>query len=128
LLGPDRQLSAARSVDQRPDAAALVGQQVDGETTIPEGDVRLLARIVNHGPHDLGARGVAESMDDAAVTVAALARQSELAVLHVEARAEADQVVDLLGPLTNDAIGDFGVAQAGAGGERVLDVVLEAIL
>src|SRR6266536_4056444 len=67
-------------------------------------------------------------MNDKAVPVAALARQGELTVLHVEARAEADQVVDLLGPLADDTLDDVGVAQAGTGGVRVLDVVLEAVL
>ena len=47
------------------------------------------------GPHDLEAGGVAQGVDDAAVAVAALAGQGELAVLQVELGAPADQVVDL---------------------------------
>ena len=46
----------------------------------------------------------------------------------VELRAEADQVVDLLRGLADDQLDDVAVAQAGAGDERVLDVVLEAVL
>src|SRR5262249_58513973 len=50
LLGPDRQLAAARPVDQGADAAALVGQQVDGEAAGPEGDVGGLAGEDDGGP------------------------------------------------------------------------------
>ena len=67
-------------------------------------------------------------MDDAAVAVAALAGQRELAVLLVELGAPADQLVDLLRRLADDHLDDLAVAQAGAGDERVLDVVLEAVL
>ena len=46
----------------------------------------------------------------------------------VELGAVADQVVDLAGRLADHQLDDGAVAQAGAGGQRVLDVVLEAVL
>ena len=41
---------------------------------------------------------------------------------------QSDQVVDLAGRLADHHLDDVAVAQAGAGRERVLDVVLEAVL
>ena len=92
--------------DQRADAAALVRQQVEREGVVPEGDVRRLPGAGDDGPHDLVAGGVAEGMDDAAMAVAAFARQGELAVFLVELRAPADQVVDLLRRLADDHLDD----------------------
>ena len=43
------------------------------------------------------AGGIAQGMDDAAMAVAAFARQGQVAVFLVEMGAPADQVVDLLG-------------------------------
>ncbi len=105
------------------DAGAVVGEQVGGEGAVPEGDVGGGAGLVDDGPHDLEAGGVAQGVDDAAVAVAAL-HADRL----VEAGAVGDQVVDLPGRLADDELGDAAVAQAGAGGEGVLDVVLEAVL
>ena len=129
LLGPDQQLAAAAAATTRaPTQRALVRQQIDGEGVVPDRDVGRLAGAVDDGPHDLEAGGVAEGVDDAAMAVAALARQGQLAVFLVEVRAAADQVVDLLGRLAHHHLDDVAVAQAGAGGQRVLDVVLEAVL
>ena len=58
-----------------------------------------LLGAVDDGPHHLEAGGVAEGVDDAAMAVAALAGQGELAVFLVELRAPADQVVDLVAAL-----------------------------
>ena len=44
LLGPDQHLAAGRGrYDQRADAAAFVGQQIEREGIVPEGDVRRVA-------------------------------------------------------------------------------------
>ena len=71
-----------------------------------------LPGAVDDGPHHLEAGGVAQGVDDAAMAVAALARQGELAVLLVELRAPANQVVDLLRRLADDHLDDVAVAQA----------------
>ena len=103
-------------------------QQVEREGVVPEGDVRCLPGAGDDGAHDLVAGGVAQGVDDAAVAVAALAGQGQLAVFLVELRAPVDQVVDLVGRFADHHLDDGAIAQAGAGGQRVLDVVLEAVL
>src|SRR5262249_37763398 len=108
--------------------AALVGEQVEGKGVVAEGDVGRLPGPGDDGPHDLVAGGVAQGVDDAAVAVAALARPGELAILPVAGPAPADHVADLSGGLADDHLDDGAVAQAAARGERVLDVVLEAVL
>ena len=75
------------------------------------------------GPHHLPAGGVAQGVDDAAVAVAALH-----ADFGVELGAVADQFVDVAGRLAHHHLDHVAVAQAGAGRQRVLDVVLEAVL
>ena len=46
----------------------------------------------------------------------------------VELRAPVDQLADVLGRLADDHLDDLAIAQPGAGDERVVDVVLEAVL
>ena len=79
------------------------------------------------GPHHFMAGRVAQGMNDAAMAMATFARQGELAVLLVEIRPKADQIVDLLGRLADDLFDNFRIAQAGAGDDGVFDVTLEII-
>ena len=104
-----------------------MGEQVEREGVVPERDVGRLPGAGDDRSHDLVAGGVAEGMDDAAMAVAAFARQGELAVLLVEVGAPVDQVVDLVGRLAHHHFDDVAIAEAAAGRQRVLDVVLEAI-
>src|SRR5207237_9258709 len=97
--------------------------QVDGEGAIRDGDVGRLLGGFDDGPHDLEAGGVAQGVHDAVVTVAALSTD-----VGVELRPVAQQLVELCGSLPYDLFNDVAVTQAVAGDERVLDVVLEAIL
>ena len=54
--------------------------------------------------------------------------RASCAVCLVEVRAPVDQLVDPLGRFADDHLDDLRVAQPAAGGERVGDVVLEAVL
>src|SRR5581483_9957063 len=90
--------------------------------------MRSLSGTLDDGAHDFIAGGIAERMDDAAMAMAALARQRQAAIFLVELRAPADQVVDLPGSFANNELHDLAVAQAGARLQRVLDVILEAVL
>ena len=74
------------------------------------------------------AGGVAVGVDDPHVAVAAFASECEMAGLDIEPRSPGDQLLDPAGGLADDHFDDLFVAQTGPGGERVLDVVLEAVL
>ncbi len=76
--------------------------------------LRRLAGAFDDGPHDLEAGGVAQGVDDAAMAVAAFARQGEVAVFLVEMGAPADQVVDLVRRLADHHFDDVAMAQAAA--------------
>jgi hypothetical protein len=60
--------------------------------------------------------------------MAALARQGEMAFLFVEVRAEANELGDLARRFAHDHFNDVAMAQPAAGAERILDVILKAIL
>ena len=87
-----------------------------------------LRGAVDDGAHHLLAGGVAQGVDDAVVAVAPFAPQRQAARFLVEVRAPGDQLVDLRRRLADHHLDDVRIAQAAAGGERVGDVVLEAIL
>ena len=74
-----------------------------------------LLRAVDHRPHHFVAGRVAERVDDAAMAVAALAAQQQVAVLDVELRAPGDQLLDVLGRFADDHLDDFAVAEIRAG-------------
>jgi hypothetical protein len=67
-------------------------------------------------------------MHDPVVAVASLTAERERAIPFVEPRAPGDQFGDASGGLANDGIDHVLVAQAAAGGERVGDMVVEAVL
>ena len=110
------------------DAAPVVGEQVEGEGVVPEGDVRAGPRGGDDGPHHFETGRVPQGVDDAAVAVPAFARQRETAVLDVELRPPGDELLDFGGSGMDHTFHDLAVAQSVAGDERVLDVVLERVL
>ena len=113
-----------RAPTQRPSCVSRSSVKVSSQSVTFGVCVRLRA----DGPHDLEAGRVAQGMHDAAMAVAAFARQGDLAFFLVEMRAPADQVIDLIGGFADDHLDDVGIAQAAAGVERVFDVVLEVVL
>ena len=84
--------------------------------------------LLDDGPHDLAAGLVAQGVDDPGVRVAPFAAQGDVAVDLVEVGAPVDQLADPVGCLADDHLDDLGVAQPLAGGQRVGDVVVEAVL
>ena len=62
------------------------------------------------------------------MAVAAFAAQRKLARLLIEVRAPVDQFANVLGRFADDHLDDVAIAQIAAGGERVGDVIFEAIL
>ena len=72
----------------------------------------------------MSAGGVAAGVEDAGDGVGALAGEGDLAVEGVEGDAEADEVVDAVGGLVGEDAGGFGVDEAGAGGDGVVEVKL----
>ena len=86
----------------------------------------------DQGPLDLGAGGVAAGVDDPGDGVAALRVRASgrgLAVAGaVEHRAERDELADPVGALGHEDPHRVGVAQAGAGGERVGEVELGRVV
>ena len=85
-------------------------------------------RLVERALH-LGAALVTTRVDDAAMAVATLAGQRDVAALaRVERGTEPHQVADRLRRLLDELAHDGFVAQPGAGGERVADVVLERVV
>ena len=78
---------------------------------------------------DLGAALVAAGVDDAAMAVATLATERDVAALAgIESRTESHQVADRLRCLLDELTHDRFVAQPGTCGEGVADVVLERVV
>ena len=103
-------------------------EQVEREGVLPDPDVGPGAGLLDDGPHHLAAGGVAQGVDDAGVLCPPSRRQGELAVVLVEVRAPRDQLGDPPRRLADDQLDDLAVAEPLAGGERVVDVVLEVVL
>jgi len=103
-------------------------QQIEREGVVPDRDVGRCRGLRNHRAHHFVPGGIPQGMDDPAMAVPALARQREMSLLFVEVRPPADEVVDLAGRLAHDHLNHVSMAQAAAGRQRVLDVILEAVL
>ena len=125
---PDQRRSSPLVPDQGASASAVVGQEVDREAVLPDPQVLAGADLLDHRPHQLPARRVAQGVDDPRVRVAPFSGQGDVAVDLVEDRAPLDQLADPLGGLADDQLDDLGVAEPLAGGEGVGDVVLEVVL
>jgi len=114
-------------------AAAASGDQVHPQVLLEEGDVGVRARPLEERALELTPGGIAV-VEDAAAGVAALASQGEAAAAGlaglggVEAGAETNQGLDhRRGPLDH-VLHHVLVTQPRAGHERVLHVVLEAVV
>jgi len=106
----------------------LVAQdQVGQHMAFEHLDIGCHAHAVDQGVLDGGAGGVGH-MHDAAVAVAALARQVQLALVLGELGAHLAQPADGLGRVLDREAGRGRVAQAGAGDEGVLHMGLEAVV
>ena len=106
------------------DAAAVDGEQVDHELVLVELHAAAHAGRLGQRAGDLAAGGVAAGVGHPAHRVRALAAEHDLAVLPVEARADLDELAHPVGALVHEHPDGFGVAQAGAGVDRVLEVQL----
>ncbi len=84
-------------------------------------------RVIQHSAHNLFARRIAKRMDDPVVAVTSFAAERQFAFLKIEARPPIDQFVDPMRRFTHDHFDDFAVTQISTRGERVSDVVLEAV-
>ncbi|MNY07722.1 hypothetical protein D3C86_1405390 [compost metagenome] len=134
--GRDR-AHGARGVVEHIEAVAAVARQaelggrdqVDRKMIFDDRDVRVLSRLLGQrGDHGV-ARGV-RRVDDAAAAVAAFARQVEAQFgLRVarEGHAPVDEPLDGFAPVLHDEARRSFVAQAGAGNQRVLRVLVVAV-
>ncbi len=118
---------AVAAPDHCPAAAPFVREQIEREGVFPGFDVRQGAGAIDDGPHHLLAGGISQRMDDAMVAVPTFAPQGQRAGHLVEVRAPLDQLVDPRRRLANDHLDDFRVAQLAADGQRVGNVIFEAV-
>ena len=102
---------------------------VEGEGPLEHLDTGRHRRLIER-PLDLGPAAVAARVDDPPVTVATLAAQRRAVSVvprRIEGGSQAHQVADRRRRLGDELADDGLVAQPGAGGERVADVVLQRI-
>ena len=110
------------------DAAVRAGDQVEHERVLGDVDVGGGVHRGDQGPLDLRAGGVAAGVRDPVAEVAALAGQRQLAGLGVvEDRAQRDQLADRVRPLGHQHPDRLLVADAGAGDERVVQVLVGGV-
>ena len=128
LLGPDEHLAVTRLEGQHAHAPAFMGQQIENEGVVPEGDVGQFFGAGDDGPHHFEARGVAQGVDDPAMTVPSFARQGQMSFFLIEVCAPANQVVDLFGRLAHHHLDNVAMAQIAPRLDGVLDMVFKPIL
>src|SRR3972149_10881450 len=97
-----------------------------GEGELQDGDIAVLGQR-GEGELDVGAGGVAAGVEGAGRGVRPLAGEGDLAVLGVERHAEAHEVIDAVGGLGGEDAGGLAVYEAGAGGDRVVEVLLGGV-
>ena len=119
-----RVLAVGQVERQRADAAAVDGEQVDDELVFVELHAAAQPGRLGQRARDLAAGGVAAGVQHAAHRVRALAAEHDLAVLPVEAGADLHELAHAVGTFVDQHAHGFGVAQAGAGVDRVLVVQL----
>src|SRR4051812_4644898 len=103
-----------------------MGQQIEREAGVPEGDIAFTLRAGDDGPHYFMAGGISQGVDDPAMTVSPFARQRKMAFFLIEVRSPGNKFVDLLWGFTHDHFNHVAMAQAPARADRVFNVVLEA--
>ena len=112
-------------------ALAAREQEVDGEVALVDGDVRRGAHGLAEGADHL-APGRVGGVQDAPLRVPALAPEVVLVVVgvaaQVEVRAQGDEIAHPVRALAHHHLDRVAVAEPVAGGERVGDVRLEAVL
>ena len=79
--GPDKRLAMRGIPDERPAAGPFVGDQIDREGLGPDLEILQFPRPLDHRPHHLAARGIAQGMYDAVMAVASFAAQLQTAVV-----------------------------------------------
>ena len=109
------------------DAATVHGEQVDDELVLVELHAAAHTGRLGQRAGDLAAGGVATGMQDAADRVRALPAEHDLAVLAVEPGTDLDQLPDPVGALVDEHPDGLGIAQPGAGVDRVLEVQLGGV-
>ena len=114
---------------QRDDAGrdAVLDDDVDGLAVLEDRDVGV-ARDLAQRQLDVRAGRVAAGVDDAVAAVRGLAAERHLAVDAVEGHAEAHEVGDAVRGFGGEDARRFGVDQAGAGVQRVLEMQLGAVV
>src|SRR5206468_12188763 len=112
-------------------ALAALEEEVAGEVALVDGDVRRGAHRLAEGPDHL-APGRVGGVQDAPLGVPALAPEVVLVVVgvaaQVEVRAQGDEIAHPVRALAYHHLDRVAVAEPVAGGERVGDVRLEAVL
>src|SRR5262249_28811201 len=101
--------------------------EIDRRLVLDDTDVRVRARALEERALDLCAGRVGR-VYDATRGVAALAREVDLPLLVVQARAPRDELAPPVGALTRADLGDHLVAEPRAGDERVLHVRGRAVV
>ena len=79
--GPDECLAMRGIPDERPATDPFVGDHIDGEGLGPDLEILEFPRPLDHRPHHLAARGVAQGVHDAMMAVASLAAQLQAAIV-----------------------------------------------
>ncbi len=121
-------LALAHDVQGDARRTALVVRQEVQDQGVLDGTQATRAYRLDQGAGDLGARGVAARVGDAATVVAALAGEGQAAPGGlVEVRAGRDEAAYGVGALGDQGAHRFLVAQAGAGDQGVVEVLLGGV-
>lgn len=122
LPGPDQLVSVFRMEGDGADALLVNGEQVDDEAMGENTQVRDVVGLFQEGAADFTTGGVALGMEDSVFAVAGFARVEQVAVGLIESGAPIDEVLDMLGSLSDDDFDGLGVAEAFGEAEGVGDM------
>ncbi len=115
--------------DERALALSVHGEEVEAEGVLEEADPRVRARPREEDALDLEARRVAGRVEDPGERVAAFLREVELAVgPAVEGRAPLDELAHVVRALAADHAHDVLGAEPASDLDRVVGVLLPAVL
>jgi hypothetical protein len=108
-------------------AQVVLGQQIDGEVVLQNGDILMLANSLNEGTLDLGTRQVL-MVKDAVLGVTTLTVQIKATILSlVETHTPTYKFCCRLGSLTHNDLHSLAIAATGAANKRIFDMLLEGI-